>query len=508
MIQHWVIAPVLLPFVAGVILLFLRKAPIAVQRNLSVLSLLAQVWLALRLAELTGDGSIGVYALGNWSAPWGIVLVADRLAAIMLLVTALLAFFVAIAAGQGTDNQGRHFHVLFQMQLFGLAGAFLTGDLFNLFVFFEVLLLASYGLLLHGGGARRVRAGLHYVVLNLLGSIVFLIAAGLLYGVVGTLNLADMAVRVAATPMENVGLVRAAGLLLLGVFALKAALLPVYLWLPAAYANTSAPVAALFAIMTKVGAYSILRMHTLVFGGDAGPLANLYEPWLLPLALATQILGMIGAVAAASLGRMAAYFVIASVGTLLLAFGLGSSDAIAAGLYYLPHSTFVTATFFLLIDALAKRRGLHADKLTVAADMPQSWLWGSLYLALAVLLAGLPPLSGFLGKFLLLKSALDHFWLIPVWVVVLLTALLGLIVLARAGSMLFLRGAAEEGQEATVIRHVHHEVWPIAGLVLLTLGLTVWAGFFNDRAADAASQLLAPQRYVAAVLAPERSVLP
>lgn len=505
--NHLVIAPVLLPFFAGVVLLFLRSAPWSVQRNLGVVAVLGQIILALVLMGEVGDGSIGVYSLGNWAAPWGIVLVADRLAVLMLLVTTLLALFALLYACNGIDRRGRHFHVLFQMQIFGLAGAFLTGDLFNLFVFFEILLLASYGLMLHGGGPDRVRAGLHYVVLNLLGSTLFLIAAGVFYGIVGTLNMADLALRVAETPPGNAGLVRAAGLMLFGVFALKAALLPLHLWLPAAYAGTSAPVAALFAIMTKVGAYSILRMHTLVFGDSAGPLANLYEPWLLPLALATLVLGMTGAVAAASLGRLAAYLVVASLGSLLTAFGLSSREGIAAGLYYLPHSTFAAAAFFLLADAIARRRGAMRDRLSPAADIPQARLWGGLYFTVAVLLAGLPPLSGFLGKFLILRAAALHEAQPLVWTIMLLTALFGVIALARAGSLVFFRSGAESSQEggAHAAGNPALDVLPVTGLVLLTIGLTIGAGYFSDLAADTASQLLEPMRYVSAVLNPDQA---
>ena len=268
-----VIAPALLPLLAAILLLLLRHPNLRLRRWVSLVAVLGQVGLALALMAAVSAGDILVYALGHWPAPFGIVLVADRLTAWMLVITSLLALFALLYAIRGDDATGRHFHILFQLQLFGLNGAFLTGDLFNLFVFFEILLLASYGLLLHGGGRERTRAGLHFVVINLLGSTLFLFAVGTLYGVLGALNMADLAVKVAATPAENVALVRAAGLLLFGVFALKAALLPFYLWLPAAYTHTSAAVAALFAIMTKVGAYSILRVYTLIFGANAGPAA-------------------------------------------------------------------------------------------------------------------------------------------------------------------------------------------------------------------------------------------
>jgi multicomponent K+:H+ antiporter subunit D len=537
LLDHLPILPVVLPLFGGILLLALRNAPLTVQRGVSLALTLVLLPLAVLLAGATADGSHFVYKLGNWPAPFGIVLVADRLAAWMLLTTALLALLALLYAvgahapqmGEGAnagpkptasppppqpspgtgeranagpkpsyDTQGRHFHVLYQLQLFGLNGAFLTGDLFNLFVFFEILLLASYGLLLHGGGRLRVKAGLHYVVINLVGSTLFLFAVGTLYGVTGTLNMADLAVKLAQTPPENLALVQSACLLLFGVFALKAALLPLHLWLPAAYAHTSAPVAALFAIMTKVGAYSILRVYSLLAGEAAGPLAGLLDAWLAPLALATLALGMFGALASSTLRQQAAYLVIASIGTLLLAFGLGSAEAVAAGLYYLPHTTFASAALFLLADAIARARGEAADRFESAHAMPGARILGAAFFVVAVALAGLPPLAGFLGKFMLLKAALDTPWLVWTWSVVLAGGLAGVIALARSGSLLFYRtqGAADP----TMAPPGAATLLPVAGFVLLVVGLTVWAGPLSDYAGATAAQLMAPQQYIDAVL--------
>jgi len=500
---HLAIAPLLAPFVAGVLLLALPNLPMAVRRAFAVLAVAAQIGIAIALLAAVAGGDIFVYRLGDWPAPWGIVLVADRLAAGMVLTTTLLALFAVIYAGDGTDRRGRHFHVLFQMQLFGLAGAFLTGDLFNLFVFFEILLIASYGLLLHGGGAARTRAGLHYVVLNLLGSTVFLFAAGLLYGALGTLNLADLAAKAALVAPENLGLARAGGLLLLAVFGLKAALLPLHLWLPAAYAGTAAPVAALFAIMTKVGLYAILRVDTLVFGDAAGALAGLFDPWLLPAALATLAIATFGALSAQNLGRLAAYLVIVSAGTLLTAFSLGTAG-IAAGLYYLPHGTFAVAVLFLLAEAIRWRRPAAADSLAPDADMPHYALWGGLFFVAAVAAAGLPPLSGFIGKFLILRAAPGHAW---VWATLLLSALACLIALARAGSRLFFSArsadpavhpAAEEGLLEP--HSAARELAAVGGLLGVVAALTVGAGPVVAFAQAAAAQLADPAAYIAAVL--------
>jgi multicomponent K+:H+ antiporter subunit D len=519
--SHLVIAPVLAPLLAGILLLFLRRRDIGLARTVSLVSVCIQIALALMLTRAVSEGDILVYRLGNWPAPFGIVLVADRLAAWMLLVAGLLALPALYHAIHGrparrdlggdlaSDLDGRHFHVLFQLQLFGLAGAFLTGDLFNLFVFFEVLLIASYGLLLHGGGRARTRAGLHFVVLNLAGSTLFLFAVGTLFGVLGTLNMADLAVRVSAAPPENAALVRAAGLLLFGVFALKAALIPLHLWLPAAYAETGAAVAALFAIMTKVGAYGILRVYTLAFGPQAGAGADLVRPWLLPLALATLALGMIGVMGSDRLRRQVAYLVIASIGTLLIGVGLGSAPGIAAGLYYLPASTFAAGAFFLLADQIAGQRGALADRLEPGPVMGRHWPLGGLFFVLAVLTVGLPPLSGFVGKFLILRAALDHqagHWVLGI---VLASGLLGLMALARSGSLVFYR-ATETGPDPqpSVLPPGARSLAPIAALLSLTLAMTVWAGPLSDYAKAMAEQLLHPTLYIQAVLGPGSGVRP
>jgi multicomponent K+:H+ antiporter subunit D len=509
--NHLVIAPLLLPLLAGIVHLFGRHLGYTWRRGFSFVVVLGQIGLALALLQAVNDGSILTYALGNWPAPFGIVMVADRLSVWMLLVTAVLALFPLLYASRGIDVSGRHFHILFQLQLFGLNGAFLTGDLFNLFVFFEVLLLASYGLILHGGGGEknqgsrlRTKAGLHYVVLNLVGSSLFLIAVGTLYGLFGTLNMADLAVKMAAVSPENLGPARAAGLLLFAVFALKAALLPLYLWLPAAYAHTSAPVAALFVIMTKVGAYSILRVSTLIYGAQAGAMSELIEPWLLPLALATLLIGLFGALAARFLREQAAYLVVASIGTLLTAFSLGNVAGLAAGLYYLPHSVFTGAALFLLADQIALGRGqgsgLVGDQFQSAPAIANAAVLGGLFFVTAILAAGLPPFSGFVGKFLLLRAALDHpdaTWIVAI---VLTGGLLGLIALARSGSLLFFHTLPRDENAPPVAISDPAALLPIFGLLALGLGLTFAAGPIHAYANATAEQLLQPYLYVHAVL--------
>ena len=411
--SHWPILPILLPLFAGALLLILPSHE-RLKRTLSLLATLALLPLSLYLLQLADDGQLRVYALGEWQPPFGIVLLLDRLSALLLLATAVLASAALLYALRGDDRLGPRFHALFQFQLLGINGAFLTGDLFNLFVFFEILLIASYALLLHGQGAQRVRAGLHYVVLNLTGSALFLIALGMVYGASGTLNMADLSLRVAQASGDQVPLLAAAGLLLLLVFALKAALLPLYFWLPRAYASASAPVAALFAIMTKVGIYAILRLATLMFGAGAGELAHLTQAWLWPLALATVALGAVGVLAA-----------VAS----------GTPQAHAAGLYYLLHSTWVAGGLFLLADLITRQRGDKGGALVQGPALQNPALLGGLFFFGAVAVIGLPPLSGFLGKLLLLQAQPS----LALWAVLLLGGFAVLVALSRAGSTLFWR---------------------------------------------------------------------
>lgn len=431
---------VLLPLIAGFVLLFARMGGLRLQRSLNLLVVLGLVFMSIEMVKLSLTGVHQVYLAGNWIAPFGIVFVLDQLSALMVLITSLLALgalWYAIATKY--DKQGSHFHVLFQLQLFGLNGAFLTGDVFNLFVFFEVLLLASYGLLLHGGGRLRTKAGLHYVVINLIGSTLFLFAVGALYGAVGTLNIADMAAKISVAPAEDLGLIAAAGLLLLVVFGVKAAMFPLYLWLPNAYAQTSAPVAALFAIMTKVGIYSIIRVHGTIFGEQAGDLASFYTPWVLGLGLITLLLAAFGVMASRGLREQVAYLVLASVATLLIGVGLNSPQALAATLYYLIHSTLIAGGMFLLADVISRGRGVHEDRFESAPIMPNAILIGSVFMFGAVAMTGMPPLSGFFGKVLILAAALENSWFFAILAVVLVASLLMIIAMARAGSLLFYR---------------------------------------------------------------------
>ena len=501
-VSYWVVASVIMPAVMGAgILLFLRHK-LTLSRFAAIGSCLAMIVVAVVLVVEANGGTIQSYALGNWRAPFGIVLVLDRLSAMMVLLTAVLALVVLVyAISTGTDRKGWHFHPLFQFQLLGLNGAFLTGDLFNLFVFFEVLLIASYGLMLHGQGGQRLKAGVQYVIINLVGSTLFLVAVGLLYGVTGTLNMADLAVRVAAAPPGDQGLIAAAGLLLTAVFALKAAVVPLHFWLPGTYAAATGTVAALFAIMTKVGAYSIIRTSTLIFGEDAGGLAYVAGPWLLPAALVTLVIGFVGLFAARSLRGMAAWAVVGSMGTLLCAVSVFTVQSMGPSLYYILHSTLAGAALFLIVDLIAQRRAEHADAITLAPRFSQFEILSGLFFLAAIATVGLPPLSGFVGKLLILDGVRASPQAVWIWAVILTTTVLGVLAFARAGSAIFWKSTTVEGEIVLrALRGKRGGVAAAGALLLMLAGLTLLAGPVTTYTAAAAGQLFSPDQYIEAVL--------
>jgi multicomponent K+:H+ antiporter subunit D len=507
--NHWIIVPIVLPAMLAPFIVLAMRHDLLLQRVFSAAGTLALLAVSVGLTVQVSSGEPLLYKLGNWVAPFGIVLVLDRLSALMVLLTSLLSVIVVIyAITSGWDNRGRHFHALFQFQLMGINGAFLTGDVFNLFVFFEVLLIASYGLMLHGGGTARMKAGVQYVVVNLGGSTLFLIAVGTIYGITGTLNMADLAVKVPLVPAGDQALLRVGALLLLLVFAVKAALVPIHFWLPGTYANAPAPVAALFAVMTKVGAYSILRIYTLVFGGSAGEDAWLAADWLLPAALVTLVLGMVGVLGAKALTRLICFSIIGSMGTLLIAVALFTPEATTAALYYLIHSTLAGAALFLIADQITERRGSAGDSLVTAPRFAQSGLLASLFFLAAIGMAGMPPLTGFLGKLMILDSARSSDSMVTIWTVILVTSLVGIVGFARAGSMIFWKSAAIPGPEAVAETQTAppRSAWPIvaAATVLGTMvALAIFAGPVTGYLQVTAAELYDPSGYIRAVLGPD-----
>ncbi|TMV95043.1 monovalent cation/H+ antiporter subunit D [Thioclava sp. BHET1] len=499
--EHWIIAPVVLPAILAPLIVLWMRYDLVTQRVASVVGMLALLTLAIALLVSASGNPPEVYRLGGWEPPYGIVLVLDRLSALMLLLNAILGLVVVLyAIGSGWDRRGWHFHSLMQFQMMGINGAFLTGDAFNLFVFFEVLLIASYGLMIHSGGKARLKSGVQYVVYNLAGSTLFLFALGTIYAVAGTLSMADLATKVAQMPAGDSALIRVGAVLLLLVFAVKAALVPLQFWLPATYSNAPGPVAALFAIMTKVGVYAIVRVYTLIFP-ITGTTDTLIHDILVPAACVTLVVGMVGVFGARDMGRAVTYAVIGSIGTMVLAFSQFTQGATSAGLYYMVHSTLAAAALFLIADLVRERRGRWGLALRDAPLMHNHGLLAALFFVAAIAMAGMPPLSGFLGKLMILDALRGHWWL---WAAILITSLISIVGYARIGSQVFWRAYAVKDEETPELRE---DVTAPAlaftatgGLVAALVAVTVMAGPVSTWMQGTAAQLFAPAQYIDAVM--------
>ena len=525
--SHLAVCPVALAMLTAIVALLCeawlerggteRTRILVVTRAVSWLGLLGQGVVAASMLIEADGGQATVYRLGNWPSPYAIVLVLDRMSALMIAMTVVLAIFVMLAAQYGFEGKGRYFHALLHLQLMGLCGAFLTGDLFNLFVFFEILLIASYGLLLFGGGRERLSAAFQYIVLNLVGSALFLLAVGALYGVLGTLNMADVGRAAAAAAPGDRPILQASALLLVMVFALKGALAPIHLWLPRTYGAAIAPVAALFAVMTKVGIYAIARIVPISFAPllfpDGGlPVDGLLSQWLVPAALLTLILATLGAGATSHLKQFVSFLILMSAGTAALAISLFTPAGYAAGIYYMVHSTIVLGAFFLFAEMVARARGPMGDRLSSGPLVASSRRLSVLFLVLAAAAVGLPPFSGFIGKFLVLGAA----WELSsvrsqVWAIVIGTSFLALVFASRVGSVLFWNVGSktpEPPPEGTLSldpdrrEHGLHRAQfvPLYGLLVVAIGLAVFAEPITRYARATAEQLLDRDTYIERVM--------
>ncbi|WP_413813832.1 monovalent cation/H+ antiporter subunit D [Rhizobium sp. Root482] len=531
--DHLIILPILVPLVTAACLIPVDARNQMLKGVIGFCStvLVFVIGIALMQAAATPDeGQSGamVYLLGNWPAPFGITLVLDRLSALMLVLTSLLALATQVFSMARWHRAGYHFHSLFQFMLAGLNGAFLTGDLFNLFVFFEMMLAASYGLLLHGSGPLRVKAGVHYVAINLAASSLFLIGVSLIYGATGTLNMADLALRISTMGPESRMLMETGAALLGIAFLVKAGMWPLGFWLPATYSAATPPVAAIFAILTKVGIYIILRLSLLLFGPDAGTSMGFGQPLLLYGGLLTIGFGTVGVLASQAMGRLAGYCVLVSSGTLMAAIGLGNGAIIGGALYYLVSSTLTICAFFLLIELVERARDAGADVLAVTMEaygdldeneeereegeaVPGTMaVLGLCFCICALLLSGLPPLSGFLAKFAMLHGLFNPGDLggqEPVsgaeWTYVgllILSGLSAMIALNRVGIRTFWTSI-----EGTIPRVFLIEITPVLVLLSACLFLSFQAGPAM-RYMDATAKALAdPQNYIGRVTTAPRA---
>lgn len=451
------------------------------RRGVSHISTLLGLIMAIGYLINSSQGQINVYTLSEWAAPFGIVLVLDQLSALMLVLTYTLALPIVWYASKEWDIRGRYFHAMVHFLLMGLSGAFLTGDLFNLFVFFEILLMASYVLLLHGQGKARFQLGVHYVAINLLASAMFLIGLGMIYGSVGSLNMADVARLMPTLAGDEHKLAVAGGLMLFVVFGIKAAMLPVGLWLPKTYAVATTPVAALFTIMTKVGIYAIIRVNGTVFDDEYSH--QILMNCLLVIGVITSLYGAFGAIGTERLRRFVGFMILSSVGTILIAIAMNSTQAWAGALYYMVHSTLIGAAFYILCGWITSQRGEFKDHFKIAPQMKQNTLVSIVYFIIALMMAGLPPFSGFFGKVFILQASGQSEHQMLIIFTVLLVSLLSILAFTRVGFILFWRSSKPE-QDENSEEFSKYEALPSKALArndgviyLLLLSLTAYVVF-------------------------------
>ncbi|ATJ81724.1 Na+/H+ antiporter subunit D [Halomonas beimenensis] len=490
--------PVLIPLFAGSLsLLAWRWRP--AQRGIAVVGtaglLVAALWL---LVEVERDG-IRVLQVGDWPAPFGISLVADLLGAIMVVITGLIGLAVALysLATTGRGHEAFGYFPLMHLLLGGVAGAFLTGDIFNLYVWFEVMLVASFALLTLGSEKAQMEGAIKYVTLNLLSSVTFLVAVGLLYGLVGTLNMAHIAQRLATL---DSGLVDVLALMFMVAFGIKAAAFPLFFWLPASYHTPPVAVSALFAgLLTKVGVYALFRVFTLLFPHHPG---YTHEILLWGAAL-TMLTGVMGAMVQFEFRRILSFHIVSQIGYMLLGLALFTPLAVLGGLFYIVHHIIVKANLFLISGIVHRLRGSYRLERLGGLYRTHPWL-AVLFLIPALSLAGMPPLSGFFAKFIVIRAGLEA-GAYGVTAVALLVGLLTLFSMVKIWAEVFWKAAPEEQDRASAPGQ--GELWlmalPAAGLALCTLLIGLQAGPLYALVEASAEQLLAPERYIEAVLGVE-----
>lgn len=492
----WLALPLILPLSAIGLLLCLRG--LREKFRLVITAVICGVMLVsagVLFSEVSAHGIL-VLRVGNWPAPYGISLVADLFSASMVLVTALIGFSVAVyAIGCGTAKFRGYFTPLFLALLLGVNGSFLTGDLFNLYVWFEVMLMASFVLVALPGGRLQLEAAVKYLTLNFIASAFFLVGLGVVYGMVGTLNMADLAVKLAA--MDEPDLVSSSAILFLIAFGVKAGIFPFYFWLPSSYHVIPTPVAAVFAgLLTKVGVYACVRVFTLIYPGYQDFLGSI----LLPLGILTMVTGVLGAASQFFIPRILSFHIISQIGYMIVGLAFFTQGALAATVFYVVHHIVVKTNLFLIGGIMGRKLGTQALGKMGGLYRNSAWL-AVLFAVPALSLAGIPPLSGFFAKFALIREGLA----LREWVAVFMASAVGLLTLysmVKIWNEAFWKKLQNAG--ARVPKPVPWTmVAPAVLLALCTLCMGIFPAIFFDFAERAAQQLLNPENYIRAVLGPD-----
>ncbi len=488
--------PISIHFIAAALILLVPGA--AVRKWLSVAACGVVLVVALLIWLLERQHGILAMGVGGWPAPFGIALVADRFAGLMLVISATVGLTGAIygLSDVGAGQRSNRFDFFFQVLLGGVNGAFLSGDLFNIFVWFEVMLMASFVLVSSGGQRNQLAGGIKYMALNFIASGLFLTALGLLYGKTGTLNLADLAVKL-ANPTER-GLLLPVGVLLFAAFGIKAGLFPLYSWLPASYHTPLPVVSAVFAgLLTKVGVYSLIRLFTLVFplaqedGGGA-----FLRMALLVTSLATMVFGVFGAATQMDARRILSFHIISQIGYMTAGLAIGGTAGLTAAVFYTIHHIAVKTNLFFVAGTIEHLRGTGALGRLGGLWRTAPWLC-VLFLIPALSLAGIPPLSGFWAKLLVLKAAIGAGWFVTS-AIALAVGVFTLYSMTKIWNEAFWKSPPEpvsSERQLSVSLYI-----PGALLCAVTLIFSLMPETLLSEASAAAAQLADPSAYIKAVL--------
>ncbi|PAU76261.1 Na+/H+ antiporter subunit D [Halomonas salipaludis] len=504
--------PVIIPLLSGAVsLLFWRSRPM--QRFIAVAGTLALLVVGLWLITSVSREGYVVIHMGSWQAPYGISLVADMLSAIMILLTGIIGLGLAIysLASTGPNHEKFGFYPLMHLLLAGVAGAFLTGDIFNLYVWFEVMLVASFALLILGGEKAQMEGAIKYVTLNLLASVIFLTAIGLLYGMVGTLNMADVGQRLAEA--ENQGMVEVLAVMFMIAFGIKAAAFPLFFWLPASYHTPPVAVSALFAgLLTKVGVYSLFRVFTLMFDQTMDYVQDI----LLWGAALTMVTGVLGAAAQYEFRRILSFHIVSQIGYMILGLALFTPLALAGGIFAVMHNIIVKTNLFLISGITHRLQGTYQLKKMGGLFKERPWLSVAFFLS-AFSLAGVPPLSGFFAKFVIVRAGIEAEAYV-VTAVALAVGLMTLYSMVKIWNEVFWKKLPEDnlvpeastpsGDEGRLVKSSLGLMYlPVAILALFTVLIGVFAQPLMEMMLMAGEQLMNSQGYIDAVLGDDQDVL-
>ncbi|WMJ74940.1 proton-conducting transporter membrane subunit [Cytophagaceae bacterium ABcell3] len=509
--QHIILlTPVLAPLITGVLLMFFLKH-VKVQQWLNIILSFGFLVSGLVLVHTVRQESIITIQSGGWPAPFGISLVADMFSAIMVLMTGLLAFGIAIYAVISIDTKRAKFgfYPLLNIMFTGICGSVLTGDIFNLFVWFEVMLISSFVLLSLGGTKAQLEGTIKYVTINIISSTIFLAAIGILYGVTGTLNFADLHIKVAEA--ENQTMITVAGMLFLLTFGIKSALFPLFFWLPASYHTPPIAISAVFAgLLTKVGVYALIRVFTLVFVNHI----TFTHSILLYIAGFTMVVGVLGAAAQGEMRRLLSFHIISQIGYMVMGLGIYTPLALAGSVLYIAHNIIAKTNLFLISGLINRLKGTYELKKLGGLFNLHPFL-GVLFLISGLSLAGIPPLSGFWSKFLLAKAGFEaeHYIII---IISLATGLLTLFSMTKIWNEAFWKEALENYEPGVVKINIPvvnqlyffrlftvenmYMLVPIMLYCLIILLIGFFPAFFFDYVYQAGEQLMNPEQYVKTVL--------